>query len=224
MYAIGNPFGFTRTLTTGVVSALQRQLSAPNSLPIEHAIQTDAAINHGNSGGPLIDVAGRVIGVTSQISTGNTGQQGNIGIGFADPDQHRQERRRADHQERQGRPRLPRRRDPAGVGAPREALQPADEQRAAASSRHQGSGAAKAGLRAGQTPVIVQGESYMLGGDIIVGVDGRTVQNYEQLRDAIAQKKPGEQDRPRGLPPRLEADGHRDARSGAAMSPLRLSP
>ena len=56
-----------------------------------------------------------------------------------------------------------------------------------------GSGAAKAGLRAGQTPVIVQGESYMLGGDIIVGVDGRTVQNYEQLRDAIAQKKPGEQ-------------------------------
>ena len=56
--AIGNPFGFTRTLTTGVVSAVQRQIEAPNSLPIDHAIQTDAAINHGNSGGPLIDVAG----------------------------------------------------------------------------------------------------------------------------------------------------------------------
>ena len=55
------------------------------ALPIEHAIQTDAAINHGNSGGPLIDAAGRVIGVTSQISTGSTGQQGNIGIGFAIP-------------------------------------------------------------------------------------------------------------------------------------------
>ena len=103
VFAIGNPFGFTRTLTTGVVSALQRQIEAPNTLPIDHAIQTDAAINHGNSGGPLIDRAGRVIGVTSQISTGNTGQQGNIGIGFADPDQHRAQRRRAAHQDRQGR-------------------------------------------------------------------------------------------------------------------------
>ena len=56
--AIGNPFGFTRTLTTGVVSAVQRQIVAPNSLPIDHAIQTDAAINHGNSGGPLIDAQG----------------------------------------------------------------------------------------------------------------------------------------------------------------------
>ncbi|MGH3002718.1 MAG: S1C family serine protease, partial [Gaiellaceae bacterium] len=85
VYAIGNPFGFTRTLTTGVVSAVQRQLEGPTPLPIEHAIQTDAAINHGNSGGPLIDVDGRVIGVTSQISTGNTGGQGNVGIGFAIP-------------------------------------------------------------------------------------------------------------------------------------------
>ena len=75
VFAIGNPFGFTRTLTTGVVSAVQRQIEAPNSLPIDHAIQTDAAINHGNSGGPLIDAQGRVIGVTSQISTGTTGSR-----------------------------------------------------------------------------------------------------------------------------------------------------
>ncbi len=85
VYAIGNPFGFTRTLTSGLVSAVQRQIEAPNTLTIDHAIQTDAAINHGNSGGPLIDAAGRVIGVTSQISTGNTGGQGNVGIGFAIP-------------------------------------------------------------------------------------------------------------------------------------------
>ncbi len=85
VYAIGNPFGFTRTLTSGLVSAVQRQIEAPNTLSIDHAIQTDAAINHGNSGGPLIDTAGRVIGVTSQISTGSTGQQGNVGIGFAIP-------------------------------------------------------------------------------------------------------------------------------------------
>ncbi len=85
VYAIGNPFGYTRTLTSGVVSALQRQIVAPNSLQIDGVIQTDASINHGNSGGPLIDAAGRVIGVTSQISTGTTGEQGNIGIGFAIP-------------------------------------------------------------------------------------------------------------------------------------------
>ena len=85
VFAIGNPFGYTRTLTTGVVSAVQRQIEAPNTLPIDHAIQTDAAINHGNSGGPLIDADARVIGVTSQISTGTTGQQGNLGIGFAIP-------------------------------------------------------------------------------------------------------------------------------------------
>ena len=75
VFAIGNPFGFTRTLTTGVVCALQRKLEAPNTLPIEHAIQTDAAINHGNSGGPLLDIAGRVIGVTSQISPATPGSR-----------------------------------------------------------------------------------------------------------------------------------------------------
>jgi len=85
VYAIGNPFGLTRTLTTGVISAVQRQIFAPNGLPVEHAIQTDAAINHGNSGGPLIDSDGRVIGVTSQIQTGSTTSQGNVGIGFAIP-------------------------------------------------------------------------------------------------------------------------------------------
>src|SRR5205814_648453 len=75
VYAIGNPFGYTRTLTSGLVSAVQRQIKAPNSLTIDNVIQTDASINHGNSGGPLLDAAGRVIGVTSQIYAENT-QQG----------------------------------------------------------------------------------------------------------------------------------------------------
>ena len=83
--AIGNPFGYTRSVTAGIVSALDRPLTAPNNFQIEHAIQTDAALNHGNSGGPLLDARGEVIGVNSQISTGNTGQQGNLGIGFAVP-------------------------------------------------------------------------------------------------------------------------------------------
>jgi S1-C subfamily serine protease len=81
--AIGNPFGFSRTVTTGIVSGLQRQIQAPNGFPIPDVIQTDASINPGNSGGPLLDANGRVIGINSQIATG--GGQGSVGIGFAVP-------------------------------------------------------------------------------------------------------------------------------------------
>ena len=82
--AIGNPFGLDRTVTSGIVSALQRQIQAPNGFSISHVIQTDAAINPGNSGGPLIDAEGQVIGINSQIETGG-GSDGNVGIGFAMP-------------------------------------------------------------------------------------------------------------------------------------------
>jgi S1-C subfamily serine protease len=83
--AIGNPFGLDQTLTTGVLSAKQRSIPAPNNFTIEDVLQTDAAINPGNSGGPLLDALGRVIGVNSQIRTGGEGSQGSIGIGFAVP-------------------------------------------------------------------------------------------------------------------------------------------
>jgi S1-C subfamily serine protease len=82
--AIGNPFGFQRTVTTGIVSALQREITAPNGFQIGDVIQTDAPINPGNSGGPLLDADGRVIGINSQIATGGT-SQGSVGIGFAVP-------------------------------------------------------------------------------------------------------------------------------------------
>ncbi|HWG55890.1 MAG TPA: trypsin-like peptidase domain-containing protein, partial [Gaiellaceae bacterium] len=83
--AIGNPFGLARTATAGIVSAVQeRTITAPNGRPIDHVIQTDAPINQGNSGGPLLDDRAEVIGVNSQISTGETGG-GNVGIGFAVP-------------------------------------------------------------------------------------------------------------------------------------------
>ena len=192
VYAIGNPFGYTRTMTSGIVSALQRQITAPNNLPIENAIQTDAAINHGNSGGPLLDADGRVIGVTSQISTGNTGQQGNIGIGFAVPINTVStvaaqiiKTGKVEH------PFL-------GIS-----VLPVTGQLAQLfnlPTRHgllidrvdAGTGAAKAGLKAGTTSVIVQGTSYRVGGDIIVAVNGAPVNTFEQLRDAIARKKPGD--------------------------------
>ena len=82
--AIGNPFGLEKTVTTGIVSALQREITAVDSYTIPDVIQTDAAINPGNSGGPLLDSEGRVIGVNSQIATGG-GSNGNVGIGFAVP-------------------------------------------------------------------------------------------------------------------------------------------
>ena len=82
--AIGNPFGLERTVTAGIVSALQRAVKAPNGYSIDHVIQTDAPINHGNSGGPLLNTRGEVIGINSQIETGGSGD-GNVGIGFAVP-------------------------------------------------------------------------------------------------------------------------------------------
>ena len=86
--AIGNPYGLDRTLTTGVISALQREISSPNGYTINDVLQTDAAINPGNSGGPLFNAAGQVIGVNSQIETSGSssgGEGGNVGIGFAIP-------------------------------------------------------------------------------------------------------------------------------------------
>ena len=87
-YAIGNPFGLNWTLTTGVVSALDRQISAPDGATISGVIQTDAALNPGNSGGPLLNSAGEVIGINSQIVSGSstsTGQGSDSGVGFAIP-------------------------------------------------------------------------------------------------------------------------------------------
>ena len=78
--AIGSPFGLESTVTAGIVSALDRTIEAPNGYAIDGAIQTDAAINHGNSGGPLLDASGAVIGVNAQIASESGG---NDGVGFA---------------------------------------------------------------------------------------------------------------------------------------------
>src|SRR5919202_5320151 len=82
--AIGNPLGFDRSVTSGIVSAVQRSIEAPNQVStIGHVIQTDAALNHGNSGGPLLNANGEVIGVNAQIAPSSRGAT--IGIGLAIP-------------------------------------------------------------------------------------------------------------------------------------------
>ena len=189
--AIGNPFGLDRTATSGIVSALQRLITAPNSFTIDHVIQTDAPINHGNSGGPLLNSRGQVIGVNTQIETGGVAS-GNVGIGFSVPSNTVKDvvaqivrTGRVDH---------------AYLGIGGQAITPdvADTYNLPVSkgvlieSVKDESGAAKAGLEGGQTQVVVAGETYVLGGDIIVAFEGKQISSIEQLRDAIARHKPGD--------------------------------
>jgi S1-C subfamily serine protease len=190
--ALGNPFGLSRTVTAGIVSALQRQIQSPNSQPIDHVIQTDAAINPGNSGGPLLDTKGRVIGVNAQISTGNTGETGNVGIGFAIPINTVKDV--AAQLIRSGRVEHPFLGvDVRGFSASFARLfrLPANHgllvQRVYANSP-----AAMAGLKAGTSDVVVAGESYVVGGDLIVGVDGIPAYSIARLRDILSSRKPGD--------------------------------
>jgi S1-C subfamily serine protease len=186
--AIGNPFGLERTVTAGIVSALQRVIQAPNSYSIDHVIQTDAPINKGNSGGPLLNAQGRVIGVNSQIQS-ETG--GNVGIGFAVPIDTVKtvaaQLIKTGHAEH------------AFVGIRVQAVTadvarlfrlPASHGLLVASVQP-ASAAAKAGVRAGKQQVTVSGETYPLGGDLIVGVDGAPLLTLDQLRDVISGKQPG---------------------------------
>jgi S1-C subfamily serine protease len=186
--AIGNPFGFSRTVTTGIVSALQRQIEAPNGFPIRNVIQTDASINPGNSGGPLLDGQGRVIGINSQIATG--GSSGSVGIGFAVPINTAKEVL----------PQLKKggevKRAYLGIEMGEVNDQVAKDlnlpvkQGALIQTVVQGGPADDAGLRGGRTPT---GEGIVAGGDLIVEVDGKAVKTPDDVAEAIADNKPGDQ-------------------------------
>jgi S1-C subfamily serine protease len=191
--AIGNPFGYDRSITLGIVSALQRSLTAPSGSPIDHVIQTDAALNHGNSGGPLLNAQGEVIGVSSAISTGDSGSEGNVGIGFAIPINTVKDvvaelraHGRVDHPYLGviAHPISPKIAKlfgglPARAGLLVERVVP-------------GSGADLAGLQGGTDTVVVAGESYQLGGDLIVKAGGVPVTSTERLREVVAEHKPGD--------------------------------
>jgi S1-C subfamily serine protease len=172
------------------VSALQREITAPNGYTIDKVIQTDAPINRGSSGGPLLSAEGEVIGVNSQIESSSGG--GNVGIGFAVPINTVKEvvsqileNGRVDH---------------AYLGV---RMQEIDENLAETFRMPvdsgilivdvvDGSPADEAGLEGGDQQVIVGGTSYVLGGDIVTAADGQAVANPDDLRRLIMEREPGE--------------------------------
>jgi putative serine protease PepD len=161
--AIGSPFGLEQTVTTGIVSALHRQITAPNNFSIDDAIQTDAAINHGNSGGPLLDTDGKVVGVNSQIESDSGG---NDGVGFAVPSNT--------------------------VGTIADALISDGSVEHAylgvATEDSSSAGARLAEVRSG-TPAA---KANLRSGDTVTKLDGETVSSADELRRLVDAKSPGD--------------------------------
>lgn len=187
--AIGNPLGYDFSLTTGVVSALDRELRSPNGSIIANGIQTDAAINSGNSGGPLIDATGHVIGINEQIASQSGGNQG---LGFAVPINTAV---RVMEQLKEGG-----RVDYAWLGIQGQTLTAdiaaalgVDGEGVLVAQVIEGSPAAKAGIRGGDSEATVQGQPYVTGGDVITAIDGDKLSTMEELAGAIAQHAPGDQ-------------------------------
>lgn len=161
--AIGSPFGLEGTLTSGIISGLDRDIQAPNGFTISGAIQTDAALNHGNSGGPLLDSRGRVIGIAAQIASESGG---NVGVGYAVPvdtvnkvvDQLL-ETGRVEH---------------AYMGV---VLGEAEGGGVPLVSVRDGGPAARAGLRAG---------------DVVIAIGGKDVSSPDDVRAAVDARQPGD--------------------------------
>jgi len=187
--AIGNPFGLQATLTTGVVSALQRTLRTPGGAIIDEAIQTDAAINPGNSGGPLLDSQGRVIGVNTMIFTPSGGS---VGIGFAIPIST--VRFILGDLVRYGKPKRPW----LGISSLEvgpelaEALSLPVKSGVLVAEVVAGGPADHAGLRGGQRTIVVGRMRFPTGGDIIVSLDGHKVESQGDINLSLFKKRPGE--------------------------------
>jgi S1-C subfamily serine protease len=185
--AIGSPLGLNETVTSGIVSALHRTITSPNNFSINDAIQTDAAINHGNSGGPLLDLQGQVIGINSQIESDSGG---NDGIGFAVPSNTVKSvasqllaTGKVEHAYLG-----------VGIATITDALAsqlglPAGVEVTQVTS---GGPAADAGLKAADATTVVGGQEFPTGGDIITAVNGKPVSTSEDLQSVIGAMKPGE--------------------------------
>jgi len=176
--AIGSPFGLEGTVTSGIVSALHRQMTAPNEFTITDSIQTDAAINHGNSGGPLLDGRGRVIGVNAQIESDSGG---NDGVGFAIPSSTVRfvatqiiSTGKAEH---------------AYLGI----TMVATSDGLAVTEVRPETPASAAGLRASTGSEVVDGEEVPTGGDVIVAFDGKPVSTTAELQSAVDSLRPGDE-------------------------------
>ncbi len=185
--AIGSPFGLQGTVTTGIVSALHREMQAPNGFTINDSIQTDAAINHGNSGGPLLDLDGNVVGVNAQIDSEGGGSDG---IGFAIPASTIStvvpeliSSGKVQH---------------AYLGVKIQSIgedvagQLNESAGAAVADVTAGSPAAAAGLKAGTGAKTLDGIEYPTGGDVVTSFDGKAIADSTELQLAVDSHKPGD--------------------------------
>jgi len=193
--AIGNPFGLEGTLTTGIVSSLDRSLQNEDGTPLEGLIQTDAAINPGNSGGPLLDSHGSVIGINTAIYGSQTasGEAGSIGIGFAMPINRAKEKleeyRTTGHISH---PVLGVSQTLLIQGDLAEELNMPSSGGLLIEGIDDGSPAEAAGLRGPNRSVIVGMYRLGIGGDLITAIDGKAVDGQDALRRAINRKHPGD--------------------------------
>ena len=190
VFALGSPLGLEDSFTSGIVSALHRQIEAQNGFSINDSIQTDAAINHGNSGGPLLNSSGEVIGVNAQIA-GPT--NANIGIGFAIPSNTVKsiaadliDTGEVEHAY-------------LGVQVQDVPASVAEElglvegvQIASFPQTGSKTPAQKAGLRAATGEKTIEGDTYSTGGDVITAIDGEKITSSEELQRAIDAKQPGD--------------------------------
>ncbi len=188
--AIGNPLGYDFSVTSGIVSAVHRNLESPNGSVIPNGIQTDAAINSGNSGGPLFNAQGQVIGINEQIATESGG---NEGLGFAVPINTAE--KVMEQLQASGKVTY------AYLGVQgqtlttdvAEALGIDAENGVLIASVASGSPAEEAGLRGGSQQTVVQGQVYVLGGDVITAVNGESLDSADELVAAINELSPGDE-------------------------------
>ncbi len=185
--AIGSPFGLEETLTSGIVSALHRQMQAPNQFTINDSIQTDAAINHGNSGGPLLNSSAQVVGVNAQIA-GDTGA--NVGVGFAIPSDT--VKSIADTLISSGKVEhaylgVSVQEIPSTVAGQLGAVEGVEITRVSSNTP-----AERANLVGSTGQKTIEGQTYPTGGDVITAIDGQKVTTAEGVQQAIDAHHPGD--------------------------------